>query len=294
MHNKIRTLAGTIILMVTIISCQKDVSTNTGNNGTTPVAKTILNVSYGTDALQDMDVYLPAGRTTSATKVMILIHGGGWNSGDKADFAAYVDTMKRRLPDYALFNINYRLSAPPNNFFPTQELDVKAAVEFIFSKSADYLLSDKYVLIGASAGGHLAMLQGYKYSAPVRAKAIVSFYGPSDLTLMYNNPVGGNALISTLMAQAIGKTPTQDPQLYINSSPATFITAASPATILLHGGLDPLVSPNQSVLVRDKLQAAGVANQYVFNPSASHDVWTDALMFDAFNKIQAFLTANVL
>lgn len=281
-----------MFFLVTVVSCQKEVSTGPGN--TNAAAKTLLNVSYGTDALQGMDIYLPAGRNVSATKVMIMIHGGGWNSGDKADFNAFVDTMKRRLPDYAIFNINYRLSAPPNNFFPIQEMDVKAATEFIFNKSAEYLVSDKYVLIGASAGGHLAMLQGFKYSTPVKAKAIVSFYGPSELREMYNNPVGGNILISTIMAQAIGKTPTQDSLLYANSSPANFINASSPPTILLHGGQDPLVSPSQSVLVRDRLQTAGVNNQYVFNASASHDIWVDALMIDAFNKIQSFLAANVL
>jgi acetyl esterase/lipase len=49
--------------------------------------KNRANVSYGTDASQKMDIYLPPGRTTAATKAIILIHGGGWSSGDKSDFA---------------------------------------------------------------------------------------------------------------------------------------------------------------------------------------------------------------
>ena len=42
--------------------------------------------------------------------------------------------MKKRLPDYAIFNINYRLSTGISNLFPLQENDVKAALQFIFSK----------------------------------------------------------------------------------------------------------------------------------------------------------------
>lgn len=271
-----------------LAACSKDDSPSAGNS------TTILNVSYGSDALQNMDVYLPANRTTANTKVMILIHGGGWTSGDKTDFASFVDTLKRRLPDYAIFNINYRLSASPNNLFPAQELDVKAAVEYIFAKSSEYIISNKYVLMGASAGGHLAMLQAYKYNTPVKAKAVVSFFGPSDLTDMYNNPVGGNPFFSLALAGAIGATPVQNPAIYNDSSPVNFINSSSAMpTILLHGGADPLVNASQSVAVQNKLTTAGITNQYVFYPSGGHGDWDAATYTDAFNKIQLFLEANV-
>ncbi|MEO6547615.1 MAG: alpha/beta hydrolase [Ferruginibacter sp.] len=280
-----------LFFLATTYSCQKEIRPTIENANT---AKTVLDASYGADAQQKMDVYLPAGRSISTTKVMVFIHGGAWTAGDKSDFTPFVDTMKRRFPDYAIFNINYRLSAAPNNLFPTQEMDVKSAITFISSKSLEYQISDKYVLIGASAGAHLSMLQGYKYNAPIKPKAIVSFYGPADLADMYNNPVGGNPLISFFMAQAIGSTPMQDLQMYVNSSPLNFINTTSPPTILLHGGLDDLVSPTQSVKVKDKLQTAGVVNQYVFYPTGDHGIWADDLMFDAFNKIQIFLIANVM
>jgi acetyl esterase/lipase len=124
-------LVSSLIFLLT--SCQKE-------NDTGPITlteQTQLNVAYGTDAAQKMDVYLPASRTVSNTKVIIVIHGGGWNQGDKSDFTAYVDTLKHRLPGYAIFNINYRLSTGVINLFPTQENDTKAALEFIYSKRND-------------------------------------------------------------------------------------------------------------------------------------------------------------
>ncbi len=285
-----------LFLFITIgfISCSKE---NSNDNGATTVtAKTMLNVAYGSNAAQMMDVYLPANRNTSITKVMVLIHGGGWTTGDKNDplFLPTVDTLKRRLPGYAIFNINYRLSATPNFLFPAQEMDVKAAVEFIFAKRNEYGISDQFVLAGASAGAHLAMLQAYKYISPVKAKAVVSLFGIGDLAQMYNNPVGGNVLISALLAQAVGKTPTQDPLLYSNSSPINFITStAAMPTILLHGGIDPLVSPQQSVAVQNKLNAAGIINQYILYPNAGHGDWDNATYSDAYSKIQAFLSIHL-
>jgi len=259
-------------------------------------AKTILNVSYGSSGAQVMDVYLPANRSVASTKVMLLIHGGGWTGGDKNDplFFPFVDSIKKRLPEYAVFNINYRLSAPPLNLFPAQETDIKAATEFIYARRSEYGISDKFVLVGASAGAHLAMLQAYKYNNPVKAKAVVSFFGPADLLDMYNNPVGGNTLISLTLAQTIGKTPAQDPLIYTNSSPINFVTAGSAMpTILLHGGLDPLVNPQQSVAVKTKLTIAGFASQYVFYPAAGHGDWNSTTYADAFNNVQAFLALHV-
>lgn len=277
--------------VVFLLSCKKE--NNPGPNpGPVPIPeKTELNVAYGTDALQKMDVYLPASRTTTTTKVIILIHGGGWSSGDKADFTAYVDTLKRRLPGYAVININYRLASASGNLFPTQEIDVKAAIDFIYSKRNEYAISDKFVLLGTSAGGHLSLLQAYKYSTPVKIKAVVDFFGPNDLVDMYNNPASIFAPPAALAA-VVGGTPSTHLTLYQQSSPINFVTAQSPPTIILQGGVDVLVSPSQSATLNNKLQTFGVIHQYVFYPTENHG-WTGANLTDSFDKIAVFLNTNV-
>jgi acetyl esterase/lipase len=279
-----------ILFFLALASCKKDTSTTD-----TVAVVNQTNIAYGTDPLQKIDIFLPADRTASTTKVIVTIHGGSWTSGDKKDLTGYIDSLKRRLPAYAIFNINYRLSAYPNNVFPVQENDVKAALDFIYSKSAEYLISDKYALVGVSAGAHLAMLQGFKRTSLVKPKVVASFSGPADLIEMYNHPAGGNSIISLALAQAVGNTPTQDSLLYATSSPVNFITSSSPPTILFQGGIDPLVSTTQATEVQTKLVSAGVTNQYVFYPGAAHiGFWDNATMFDAFNKLQAFIEANVL
>jgi acetyl esterase/lipase len=276
-----------LLLLLVAFACKKN---DTAGPTTLPVSN-LFNISYGTDGLQKMDVYLPAGRTSNTTKVMILIHGGGWSSGDKSDFNSYVDTLKARLPTYAVININYRLANGTSNFFPTQENDVKAAIDFIYSKRTEYNISDKFVLLGASAGAHLSLLHAYKYNTPVKVKAVVDFFGPTDLVDIYNNPASIFASPSALAA-VVGATPTTNLTLYQQSSPITFVTSQSPPTIILQGGVDPLVAPSQSVSLDNKLQTMGATHQYVFYPTESHG-WTGANLIDSFNKIMDFLTANV-
>ncbi len=84
-----------------MLSCQKTVDQIAAANVS---AKTILNVSYGTSPEQKMDIYLPPNRSSESTKVIIMIHGGAWYRDDKSDLSQYTDTMRKRLPDYAVFN----------------------------------------------------------------------------------------------------------------------------------------------------------------------------------------------
>ncbi|HEU4575530.1 MAG TPA: alpha/beta hydrolase [Chitinophagaceae bacterium] len=273
-------------VLLGLIACKKeDVA-----SGSTLQASTIKNLAYGTDPQQKMDVYLPAGRSSSSTNVMILIHGGAWVEGDKSDFDLYVDTLKKRLPGYAFFNINYRLATGTANFFPTQENDVKAAIELIAQKLTEYQISDKVVLLGASAGGHLALLQGYKYASPIKPAAIIDFFGPTDMAAMYNNPV--NPLTVPIINAIIGGTPGEQPDLYYQSSPIHFVDAHSPPTMILQGGMDDLVAVSQSTSLQSKLQDFGVLNQYVFYPNDGHG-WDGEDLTDSFDRIVAFLAETV-
>lgn len=237
-----------------------------------------------------MDLYLPGGRNADSTKVIILLHGGGWAEGDKRDFASYIPILQQKLPGYAIVNMNYRLASQTANHFPSQENDVKAAVNFLFSKKSDYKISDKYVLLGGSAGAHLSLLHAYKYTSPVKIKAVVSFFGPTDLVEMYNSPSG--VFYQSALQILIGGTPVSNPEAFRQSSPINFAGAQSPPTILLHGGNDFLVSPSQSATLKNTLQSAGVATQLVIYPNEGHG-WVGANLDDSFNKIAAFLTANV-
>lgn len=263
-------------------------SSNAQTAVTHTIAETKWNIPYGKDTAQRMDIYLPAGRSANATKAIILIHGGGWNSGDKSQFATYIDTFKKRLPQYAIFNINYRLVSN-KHLFPTQENDVKAAIDFIVDHSGEYGVNkDSLVLLGASAGAHLAMLQAYKYPYP-KIKAVIDFFGPTDLLEMYRHP--WHPMIPYLLQTLTGTTPDSNESIYQQSSPAYFVTYQTPPTLILQGGSDNIVAPSQSKLLKQKLDKAGVANDMVIYPKERHG-WYGANLSDSFDRIVAFLNRN--
>jgi len=269
--------------IVILSSCKKQ------DNNVDPTTQVYADISYGADVRQKEDIYLPEGRTEAKTKTVVMIHGGGWTGGDKADMKLVVDSLRKRLPGYAFININYRLASGNTNLFPTQENDVKAAIDFYLSKTSEYKVSKDLIVSGASAGGHLALLYSYKDDADKHVKAVIDFFGPTDLVAMWNAGLPQQMAL----ASVTGKQYNQDPDLYIQSSPINAVTNQSPPTIVLQGGADPLVPPAQSTSLISILQEKSVINQLVYYPAGGHGDWSLATYSDSFEKIQAFVTANV-
>lgn len=269
-----------------LVSCKK----NDVSNNSLP-AQTITNLSYGTDVAQKMDLYLPSGRKDDTTKLIVLVHGGAWTIGDKSDFSSYISSLQHRLPGYAIANINYRLATAIANHFPTQENDMKSAVDFLVSKSATYHYSQKIVLLGASAGAHMALLQAYKYASP-KILAVVDFFGPTDMAGLYNF-YAANPADQLAFQILMNGTPASNVSLYSQSSPINFVTSLSAPTIIFHGSIDTVVPVDQSSSLKNKLAGAGVPTEMTVYPNLGHNIWPSATMEDAFNKITAFIQANV-
>ncbi len=248
-------------------------------------AESILNVAYGDESAQRMDVYLPPNRSAQKTRSIILIHGGAWSSGSRKTFNAYVDSFHKRMPGYAIFNIDYRLLSE-KTIFPAQEIDIKTAVDFISFNAHRYnIMPGGFVLLGVSAGGHLALLQGYKYASPSIA-AVIDFFGPTDLQAMYEKP--WHPMIPFLLESLTGGTPQMKAPAYREASPVSYITPQSPPTLILHGGNDKTVNISQSKLLKKKLDAAGVTNEMVVYDDAGHG-WHGRTLADSFDRIEEFL-----
>lgn len=283
-----KSLFSLFILMNILTSCK---------HGDAPVAlvkdlpqQQFSNVAYGSDSLQVIDVYLPANRSADSTPSLILIHGGGWNSGNKADFAGYMDSFKTRLPEYAIFNINYRLVGN-GNLFPAQENDVKAAVDFIAANAGKYAVNkERFVLLGVSAGAHLALLQAYKQKAP-KVRAVVDYFGPTDLTAMYQKP--WHPLVPLALQMITGTTPAADADLFKASSPIEFASADAPPTLLLHGDRDQVVDVSQSKLLAAKLKAVAVPYELKVYSGERHGRWYGSAQVNSFDAIEAFLRKYV-
>jgi len=279
----------TLVIILFAASCKK--------TGTSPVVysaalqTTVKDVAYGADTSQKMDVYLPAGRSTSATKILVMVHGGSWNEGDKTDFDDAIDTLLVLLPDYAIFNINYRLSANGKNLFPAAINDVGLAIQFINKQAALYNVdTQKLVLGGASAGAHLALLQAYSKPGG-NLKAAVDLFGPVDLTWLYNNhPLPQFA--RPVLINFLGVSLEQNPTLYANASPVTYISASTCPTIIFHGTADDVVPVQESEDLKKKLDNFNVPNKLIEYTGEGHG-WVGAPLTDTYIQIANFLKQYV-
>ncbi len=254
----------------------------------TTQAYTLSNVSYGNDSEQIMDVYLPANRSAGTTKVFVLLHGGGWHAGDKADFTEFFNTLKQFYPNHAIINVNYRLATSSSPAYPKQINDIKAALEHI--QLPKYDLSKQYLLFGASAGGQLGLLYGYRFDPNHYVKAICNTVGPTDFT---DPNYTENILFTYGLTSLVGPyTYAQNPDLYAEVSPAKFVTATSPKTISFFGDADPLIPSSQMPLLHNELDAKGVYNEATLYPGEGHGGWSQANATDYMLKIANFINVH--
>jgi acetyl esterase/lipase len=282
-----KTLPALILSMSILTSC--DSSTQSVAPLSLSSSHTLTDLSYGADSAQRMDVYLPAGRSVQATKSLVLIHGGGWNGGSKTDFASHIAAFRKRMPHYAIFNLEYRL-ATNGTVFPAQENDIRAALDFIAGGAPRFGINpQQLVLVGASAGGHLALLQAYKYGSP-RIAAVIDFFGPTDLLAMYEHP--WHPLVPIALQMITGTTPAANRELYRRSSPLAFVTGSAPPTLILHGGQDPVVDISQSRSLAARLNSLGVPHELVVYPGERHG-WYGRTLDRSFDAIETFLRTRL-
>lgn len=244
----------------------------------------LQDVRYGNDTQHVLDVYLPANRTKE-TKVFVLIHGGGWQSGSKDDYRYFYDALKQFYPECAIINIGYRLATVDNPGYPKQIEDIGAALKFM--QHPNFIISNDYFLFGASAGGHLAMLYSYGFDVLKEVKGICNTVGPADFT---DPSYTENSAFDYGLLNFVGNyTYAQKPELYKEVSPAWRVTANSPPTISFYGDSDPLVPATQIDRLHDKLDEFGVYNDKTLYPGEGHGGWNDAHNQHYQNKIVQFL-----
>lgn len=232
---------------------------------TTP-SSVLTNVAYGTDPAQKMDLYLPSGFTGLRPGV-ILIHGGGWQGGDKNFYTGMGHALAER--GFVAFSVNYRLT--PKAQYPAQANDVQRAVRWMRSHAADYHLDPARLgALGDSAGGHLSLILGTQdtldnadpalAAQSSRVQCVVDFYGPSDLTTATPDvpQTDGQRYVAQVLHDLLGGPPQQHAALARNASPLFFVGAKSAPTLIITGTADPLVPQDQSERMADALHTAGV------------------------------------
>jgi acetyl esterase/lipase len=213
-----------------------------------------------------LDLYRPA-YVHGAVPCVIVVHGGQWQSGSNAEFAALNAYLASR--DYVVAAINYRLA--PRWKFPASRDDVVAAVEYVKAHASEFGVDPtRLVLLGRSEGGQLALLAAYSTHDPA-IRGVVSVYSPTDLRAAYDHP-SPRALYDTrsVLEAYVGGPPAKADKQYYDASPVNFVSASTPPTLLIHGSRDQMIGIEQSAQLDERLMQAGVKHVFVKLPWATH------------------------
>ncbi|KQS93576.1 alpha/beta hydrolase [Chryseobacterium sp. Leaf394] len=242
-----------------------------------------INISYGDDAEQKMDLYIPEKRDSVKT-VFIVIHGGGWKAGKKSDLTYFTTQMMKKFPHSAFANMNYRLADQTQYGLPNQTEDIRKVIDYL---AGIVPVKTKFILLGNSAGGHLSMLYSYRFDKAERIKAVVNIVGPSDLSDPNFKNYSDYSFVENRLV---------DPSFVQNNlskekfaSPVEWITEKSPPTISFYGNNDLVIPLSQKKILDSALHKNNVLNASYEFPGGHLDWDKDKVSPFVLEKTDAFL-----
>ena len=241
-----------------------------------PKTVTVMkDVAYlGGTRKEKADIYSPLDHDKSKPLPgIIVIHGGGFNDGDKARGRELNISENLTLKGYVCMSINYKLRRLKGQVtWPQSVYDAKAAVRYLRKEAANLGVDpEKIGVIGCSAGCNLSMMlastgpadgfdvvKGEPYQdVSARVACAIGFYGAVDL-MNYHD------------MKMFAKTREEAPELYKKGSPITYLDAKDPPMLLVHGTADVTVPLSQSETYLRIAKEKGAPCELEVIPDAPH------------------------
>jgi acetyl esterase/lipase len=254
------------------------------------------NITYLTASGVDLklDVYRPRG--TEPRPTAVILHGGGYRiNSTKEAFALNVIPWLHM--GWNAVNVEYRSSG--HALAPAAVEDVRCALRWVTQNAKEYNVDpNRIVITGQSAGGHLATLAGILPESagldrrcpgrePIKVAAIVDWYGPSDYTVLVDDPARDYAL------SWIG--PQQNRMDVARLvSPLTYVRPGLPPLLHIHGDADPTVPYDQGVREVEAMKKAGNVAELFTVPGGRHGNFPRDQVLKIWSTIEAFLAKNGL
>lgn len=185
----------------------------------------------------ELDVFSP--EINSNRTAILIIHGGGWRSGNRHQHDALARQLATR--GFTCFSASYRLSTEA--LYPAAILDLKQAVRYIRAHAANWNLNNpKLAALGFSAGGQLAAFLG----ATSRQETVADTTDAVDavvdidgiLSFIHPESGEGNDSVSTSAATYwLGYGKKENPGLWEEASPLTYAGPHCPPFLFLNSGV---------------------------------------------------------
>lgn len=208
----------------------------------------------GRGALGSVDLQVP--RTSGRyPPVVVVVHGGGWNAGDKADATIAPFIRACNEAGLATASVNYRLA--PAVRWPAPAEDIELAISWMRSRAVAGYAGDtsRIAMLGVSAGAHLAAAVALR-ARVAHVAGVVGICGPYDLTTLAAQSPTYDWGAGSQLEQLLGSSPAANRRLALDASPL-YGPAPRRPFMLVHGDQDPIVSIQQSTAMRDRIAVAG-------------------------------------
>ena len=240
-----------------------------------------------------LDFHRPRG-ASGPLPTAVLFHGGGYRI-DSTKEAFALNVVPWLQMGWNAVNVEYRSSGVA--LAPAAVEDARCALRWVVQNAKEYNVdTERIVLTGQSAGGHLATIAGMLPESagldrrcpgrePLKVAAIVSWYGVFDYTTLVDDPS------RTYAVSWIGPQPNRM-EVAKQVSPMTYVRAGVPPTIHIHGDADPTVPYDQAVREIEALKKAGVRAELVTVPGGRHGNFPQEHVLRAWKAIDSFLASN--
>lgn len=230
------------------------------------VERGIVYAQHGASPLL-LDAYLPPG--TAAAPAVVMVHGGGWVSGGRAEYAGIAPSFVRS--GLAAFAVDYTLSSATRRGWPVQVDELLAAVRWIRRHAAALHVNPRRIgIMGDSSGANLALAAAMEVGGDARTgiQAAAGWSGPYDLVTFRPSPTlldGTGARLQTDVAWLTGCLPLDAPQclaLQADASPARHARRDAPPVLLAssdeYAQHCEIVDPTQTEAMAGALRAVDV------------------------------------
>lgn len=192
---------------------------------------------------------------------VVLLHGGAWRYGSHLEAGDWPRFLTSN--GFHVASVEYRLANDTYHTWKDAPSDVHDALRYLSEQQTELNIDGSRLhLLGQSAGGHLALLEAYRFNT---VHSVISLYAPIDPSLDYETSRDKSAELDF-----IGGPPAQYPQRYKALSPLTYVSNASPRTLIFQGKRDDLVTPRNALILSDKLRSVGVAHELILLPLSGH------------------------
>ncbi len=239
----------------------------------------IAYTNYGTREMH-LDVFSPPGRGDKTYPGILIIHGGGWVSGERSMLVPMAEQLAKH--GYVTVTVEYRLG--PEALYPAGVYDLKAAIRWMRAAGPEYGIdTNRIAAYGCSAGGELAAFLGTTGDDPKfegnggylghssRVQAVVDVDGLLDFTNVNSTKYDNNPKKPSAAHRWFGASYKEKPELWREASPITYVGKSTPPIIFINSSMAHYHAGRDNMIT--ELKKLGIQYAVRTLPGTPHTFW---------------------